>query len=48
VSTGDNYLKIAQEGKLTLKQGCEGYPSYVTLYAISTFTTNLTNDYVPK
>jgi hypothetical protein len=40
-------VKLEKEGKLTLKPGCKGYSSYVTLYAISTFSTNLTNDYVP-
>jgi hypothetical protein len=40
-------IKLENEGKLTLKPGCKGYSSYVTLYAISTFSTNLTNDYVP-
>jgi hypothetical protein len=40
-------VKLEKEGKLTLKPGCKGYSSYVTLYAISTFSTNLTNDCVP-
>jgi hypothetical protein len=41
-------LKLQKEGKLTLKPGCKGYSSYVKLYALSTFYTNLTNDYVPS
>jgi hypothetical protein len=41
-------LKLQKEGKLTLKPGCKGYSSYVTLYAVSTLTTNLTNDYIPS
>jgi hypothetical protein len=35
-------LKLQGKGKLTLKPGCKGYSSYVTLYAISTLSTNLT------
>jgi hypothetical protein len=41
-------LKLQNEGKLTLKPGCKGYSSYVTLYAISTVTTNMTSDFVPS
>lgn len=41
-------LKLEKEGKLTLKPCCKGYSSYLTLYAISTLSTNLTNDYVPS
>jgi hypothetical protein len=41
-------LKLETEGKLTLKPGCKGYSSYVTLYALSTLYTNLTNDYIPS
>jgi hypothetical protein len=37
-------LKIQKEGKLTLKAGCKGYSSYVTLYATSTIVTNVTDD----
>jgi hypothetical protein len=40
-------LKIQKEGKVTLKPGCKGYSSYVTLYATSTFVTNVTDDFVP-
>jgi hypothetical protein len=40
-------LKLQTEGKLTLKRGCKIYSSYVTLYAVSTLTPNLTNDYLP-
>jgi hypothetical protein len=40
-------LKLQKKGNLSLKPGCKGYSSYVTLYAVSTFNTNLTNDYVP-
>jgi hypothetical protein len=40
-------LKLEREGKLTLKTGCKGCSSYITLYAISTLNTNLSNDYVP-
>lgn len=45
---GTTTLKLQKEGRLTLRAGCKGYSSYVTLYAISTLTTNLTNDYVPS
>lgn len=45
---GPTTLKLQKEGKLTLEPGCKGYSSYVTLYALSTFYTNLTNDYVPS
>jgi hypothetical protein len=41
-------LKLYNEGKLTMKNGCKGYSSYVALYAISTsVVNNVTNDYVP-
>jgi hypothetical protein len=43
---GTSTLKLKGEGKLALKPECKGYHSYVTLYAISTLYTNLTNDYV--
>jgi hypothetical protein len=39
-------LRLQNEGKLTLKPSCKAYSSYVTLYAMSTFTTNLTNNYI--
>lgn len=45
---GTSTLKLKGEGKLTLKPECKEYSSYVTLYAISTFYVNLTNDYVPS
>jgi hypothetical protein len=41
-------LKLLKKGKLTLGAGCKGYSSYITLYAMSTLTTNVTNDYVPS
>jgi hypothetical protein len=41
-------VEVQKEGKLTLKPGCKGYSSYVTLYAMSAIVTNLTNDYVPS
>jgi hypothetical protein len=41
-------LTLQKDGKLTLRAGCKGYSSYVTLYAVSTLTTNVTNDYVPS
>jgi hypothetical protein len=41
-------LKLQGEGKMTLKNGCKGYSSYVTLYAVSTTVVNVTNDYVPS
>jgi hypothetical protein len=41
-------LKLQGRGKLTLKPGCKGYSSYVTLYAISTLSANLTEDYIPS
>jgi hypothetical protein len=41
-------LKIQAKGKLTLKAGCKGNSSYVTLYAMSAITTNLTTDYIPS
>jgi hypothetical protein len=41
-------VKLQKEGKLTLKPGCKGYSSHITLYATSTITTNLTEDYVPS
>jgi hypothetical protein len=40
-------LRLQDKGKLTLNPGCKGYSSYVTLYAISTLSTNRTSDYVP-
>lgn len=40
-------LTLRKEGKLSLKPGCKGYTSYITLYAVSTLTTNVTSDYVP-
>jgi hypothetical protein len=48
VATGNIYFKIKDEGKLTVRPECKGYPLYVTLYAISALMTNLTNDYVPS
>jgi hypothetical protein len=41
-------LKLQGEGKLTLMNGCKGYSSYVTLYAVSNLVTNATSDYVPS
>jgi hypothetical protein len=41
-------LKIQAKCTLTLKPGCKGYSSYVTLYAMSSITTNLTTDYIPS
>jgi hypothetical protein len=41
-------LKLDKEGKLTLNSGCQGYPSYATLYAVSTSVVNVTSDYVPS
>jgi hypothetical protein len=41
-------IKLQEEGRLTMKPGCKGYSSYVTLYAASTYTTNSTNDYIPS
>jgi hypothetical protein len=40
-------VKLQDKGKLTLQPGCKGYSSIVTLYAMSTLTTNSTNDYIP-
>jgi hypothetical protein len=40
-------VRLPQKGKLTLRPSCKGYTSHVTLYAMSTFTSNVTNDYVP-
>jgi hypothetical protein len=40
-------LNLQKKGKLTLRARCKGYSSYVTLHAISTLITHLTNDYVP-
>jgi hypothetical protein len=46
---GTTTLKLQKEGKLTLKPGCKSYSSYITLYAVPTFTTtNVTNDYIPS
>jgi hypothetical protein len=45
---GTTTLKLQKEGKLSLRDGCKGYSSHVTLYAISTIETNVTNDYVPS
>jgi hypothetical protein len=41
-------LKLRDKGKLTLKSSCKGYSSYVTLYAVSTLSTNMTCDYAPS
>jgi hypothetical protein len=40
-------LRLQNKDKLTLQPSCKGYSSYVNLYAMVTFTTNLTNDYMP-
>jgi hypothetical protein len=45
---GTTTLKLQSKGKITLKAGCKGYSSHVTLYAISTIETNATSDYVPS
>jgi hypothetical protein len=45
---GTTTLKLQKEGKLTLKPGCKSYSAYITLYAVSTITTNVTNDYIPS
>jgi hypothetical protein len=39
---------LYNEGKLTLKNDCKGYSSYVTLYSTSIITINATNDYEPS
>jgi hypothetical protein len=41
-------LKLYNEGKLTLKNCCKGYSSYVTLYSTSMITINVTSDYEPS
>jgi hypothetical protein len=41
-------LKLSNEGKLTLKNECKGYSSYVTLYSTSMTTINVTSDYEPS
>jgi hypothetical protein len=41
-------LRLENEGKLTLSNGCKGYSSHVTLYAMSSTTVNVTDDYVPS
>jgi hypothetical protein len=41
-------VNLQGEGKLTLKTGCKGYSSQVTLYALSTIKVNATSDYVPS
>jgi hypothetical protein len=41
-------LNLQKEGKLTLKPGCKSYSSYITLHAVSTITTNVTNDCIPS
>jgi hypothetical protein len=41
-------IEYVTTSNLTLSPGCKGYSSYVTLYAISTLITNLTNDYIPS
>jgi hypothetical protein len=45
---GTTTVKLQDKGKLSLDQGCKGYSSYVILYASSTLTTNLTDDYIPS
>jgi hypothetical protein len=40
-------VKLQKEGILSLKPRCKGYSAYVTLYAMSILTVNLTNDFVP-
>jgi hypothetical protein len=41
-------LKLQKEGKLSPRNGCEGYSSHVILYAISTIEMDMTSDYVPS
>jgi hypothetical protein len=41
-------LKLCDEGKLALRNGCKGYTSHVTLYAMSTTVINMTSDYMPS
>jgi hypothetical protein len=40
-------VEIKGKGKLTLRQQCKAYTTYVTLYAISTSTVNVSQDFVP-
>jgi hypothetical protein len=40
-------ITLQKEGILSLKPGCKGYSAYVTLYAMSILTVNLTNDFIP-
>ena len=42
------HLNIEKEGKLALKQNCKAYSSYVTLYAMTTLSTNNTSDFMPS
>jgi hypothetical protein len=41
-------LKLYNVVKLTLRNGCKGYSSYVTLYAVTTTVMNVTSGYVPS
>ena len=43
-----NQVIIVNEGKLMLKQNCKAFSSYVTLYAITTVTTNVSTDFMPS
>ena len=41
-------LIIEKKGKLTLNSNCKAFTTYVTLYAMTTKTTNNTEDYIPN
>jgi hypothetical protein len=40
-------VEIQQRGKLILNQQCKAYTAYVTLYALSIPTVNISHDFVP-
>jgi hypothetical protein len=40
-------IDLNGRGRLTLQPGCKAYTSYVTLYAMSTITRNISNDFLP-
>jgi hypothetical protein len=41
-------MKLRNTGKLTLSNECKGYSPYVTLYAMSSTTSNVPGDFVPS
>jgi hypothetical protein len=46
-NTSVKQIDIKERGRLTLQSGCKAYTSYVTLYAMSTISKNISNDFLP-